>query len=243
MICCHCGAMPGKRRQCHPHEHRDRGDLWSSGKKCRDRRRRALIDVRRPHVERHRRDLETQSREQQHQPDGEPDPALAGDLGDGDEIHRAGESVDQRTSRRAAFPTTARRARNISGLPRSSAHCRDRTPPPRKAQGSSARVRDRARSGRQPRSASACRWSQEGSVPDIRISDAPARRGNRRTAAVRRARRSRVRIFRNRAKPSMTKLPPNAIVFSAEVSTTAMPARINRITALRIAAPVERLPW
>ena len=38
-----------------------------------DRRRRALVDVGRPHVERHRRDLEAEAGEQEHQPEDQAD--------------------------------------------------------------------------------------------------------------------------------------------------------------------------
>ena len=37
-------------------------------------------------MERHRRDLETEAREQQHKPEREPEVALAGDLGDAGEM-------------------------------------------------------------------------------------------------------------------------------------------------------------
>ena len=75
-ICCHCGAISGKAVDGDAHEHRDAGDLGRGGEERRDRRRRAFVDVRRPHVERHCRDLEAEAREQEHQPEHEPDAAL-----------------------------------------------------------------------------------------------------------------------------------------------------------------------
>ena len=84
-----------------------RGDLGRGGEERRHRRRRALVDVRRPHVERHRRDLEAEAGEQEHQAEDQADAALPRRLGDAGKRHVAGEAVDQR----AAVEQHARRQR------------------------------------------------------------------------------------------------------------------------------------
>ena len=99
--------MAGKRGDGGAGEDRHRGDLGGGGEERRHRRRRALVDVRRPHVERHRRNLEAEAREQEHQPEHQPDAALPRGLGDAGERHVAGEAVDQR----AAVQQHARRQR------------------------------------------------------------------------------------------------------------------------------------
>ncbi|GCC45278.1 hypothetical protein chiPu_0029552, partial [Chiloscyllium punctatum] len=79
-------------------EHRERGDLRSGREECRHRRRRSLIDVGRPHVERHRRDLEAEPGEQEHQAEHDADAAGGGGGRDAGERDRAGETVDQRST-------------------------------------------------------------------------------------------------------------------------------------------------
>ena len=69
--------MPGNAVIGDAHEHGHRGDLRRGGEERRHRRRRALVDVRRPHVERHGRDLEAEAGEQEHQAEDQPDAALA----------------------------------------------------------------------------------------------------------------------------------------------------------------------
>ena len=77
-------------------EDRKRGDLRRRGEEGRHRRRRAFVDVRRPHVERHGRDLEAEAGEQEDQAEHEAD--IRGRRGrrDAGEADRAGEAVDQR---------------------------------------------------------------------------------------------------------------------------------------------------
>ena len=160
----------GKRRDRRAHEHRDRGDLRRGGEERRHRRRRALVDVGRPHVERHGRDLEAEAREQEHEAESEPDAALPGGLRDAGEAHRAGEAVDQRGAIEQ-HPGRQRAEHEVFQARLGRAHAsRGCSPPPRRAQGSSVRARDRARSGRRPRSASACRWSRAGSGSRTRTS-------------------------------------------------------------------------
>ena len=64
-ICCHCAGDAGEGDDRGAHEHGDAGDLGRGGEEGRHRRRRAFIDVRRPHMERHRRDLEAEAGEQE----------------------------------------------------------------------------------------------------------------------------------------------------------------------------------
>ena len=81
-----------------PHQHAHRRHLGRRGEEGRHRRRRALIDVRRPHVERHGRDLEGEAGDQEDEAEDQPDRGHGraidgGDAGEGD---GAGEAVDQR---------------------------------------------------------------------------------------------------------------------------------------------------
>ena len=86
----------GKGHDRGAHEHGDARDLGRGGKERRDRRRRAFIDVRRPHMERHRRDLEAEAGEQEDDAEDQPDAAVRGRLRDAGKAHRAGEAVNQR---------------------------------------------------------------------------------------------------------------------------------------------------
>ena len=95
-ICCHCDTMPGKCGQRHPREHRQRRDFRRGGKERGHRRRRALIDVGRPHMERHRRDLEAEPGEQEHQAEHEADAAGLRGGRDAGKADGAGEAIDQR---------------------------------------------------------------------------------------------------------------------------------------------------
>ena len=58
MICCHCTEDAREGIDEDARRHRHAGHLGRGGEERRHRRRRALVDVRRPHVERHGRDLE-----------------------------------------------------------------------------------------------------------------------------------------------------------------------------------------
>src|SRR6476659_2859383 len=77
-ICCHCGV------------------LRSRGEEGRHRLRRALVDVGRPHMERHGGHLEAETGEQKHKAQGQAEATLPRGLGDAGEVHCAGEAVDQR---------------------------------------------------------------------------------------------------------------------------------------------------
>ena len=57
-ICCQSGTIAGERRDHGADEERHGGDLGRGGEEGGDRRRRAFIDIGRPHVERHGRHLE-----------------------------------------------------------------------------------------------------------------------------------------------------------------------------------------
>ena len=88
-----------ERRRHDAHQQRHRRDLRRGGEERGDRRRRALIDVGRPHVERHGRDLEEQAGKNEHHADDQPGRCRrrrGQQLGELREIHRAGEAVDQR---------------------------------------------------------------------------------------------------------------------------------------------------
>ena len=86
----------GKRHHRGPHEHGDAGDLGRGGKQRGDRCRRALIDIGRPHMERHCRNLEAEAREKKHEAEDQADAAMRRRLRYADEGHGAGEAVDQR---------------------------------------------------------------------------------------------------------------------------------------------------
>jgi hypothetical protein len=88
-------------------EDRHGGDLGGRREERRHRRRRTLVDIRCPHVERHRRDLEAEAANRKHEAEDQPDAALARRLGDAGKRHVAGEAVNQR----AAVQQHARRQR------------------------------------------------------------------------------------------------------------------------------------
>ncbi len=226
-ICCHSAVMPGKCRYRDAHEHRDARHFRRRGEEGRDRRRRAFIDVRRPHMERHGRDLEAEAGEQEDDAEDQPDigrTALRRGVGNAGKAHRAGKAVDQR----GAVKQHARRQRAeheiFQARPRSSADSRDGWRRRRKAAGSSIRGRDKARSGRPPRSASACRASRAGSARNIRTAAGARARHNRATSAMAAAEPSSARIFRKRAKSSTTKLPSKAVSLPAGSRTATTPA-------------------
>ena len=97
-ICCHCRGDPGKCHHRGAHEHGDARDFRRRGEKRRDRRRRAFIDVRRPHVKRHRGDLEAEAGEQEHDAEDQADAALPGRPRDAGEVDGAGKAIDQRSA-------------------------------------------------------------------------------------------------------------------------------------------------
>ena len=76
---CSCG----KRDEQHAHRHHERRDLRRRRHERGDGRRRALVDVRRPHVERRGRDLEREPDDQHREPRDEEEPVgVARGLGD-----------------------------------------------------------------------------------------------------------------------------------------------------------------
>ena len=90
-----------KRNAHHPQDQRDRRYLRRGAEERGHRRRRAFVHVRRPHMERHGRDLERQARHHEHHADDQPSGCLGGVgecPGNLDEIHAAGETVDQRNA-------------------------------------------------------------------------------------------------------------------------------------------------
>ena len=91
-ICCHSCVTDGKAANSVRTVERHGGELWRRGEEGGDRRRRALIDVRRPHMERDRRDLEGEAG---HQEDEAEDEAEIGAR----RLHRGGDVGEQRSSR------------------------------------------------------------------------------------------------------------------------------------------------
>ncbi len=81
-----------------PREDREGRGFRCRGEKRRDRSRRAFVNVRSPHVERHRGDLEAESRAEQH--DAEHQRVVRDQrghgVGDAQQVERAGDAVDQR---------------------------------------------------------------------------------------------------------------------------------------------------
>ena len=97
MICCHCAEDAGKAVDEDPHGHRHAGHLGRGGEEGRHGRRRALVDVGRPHVERHGRDLEGDAGGDEDEAEDDADAGLALQRrGDGGERDAAGKAVDQR---------------------------------------------------------------------------------------------------------------------------------------------------
>ncbi len=98
-ICCQSAAMGSKALHGDAHQQRHRRHLRRGREEGGDRRRRALVDVRRPHVERHGRDLEGEAGEHEDEAEDQAELALAPGLstgGDAREADLAGEAVDQR---------------------------------------------------------------------------------------------------------------------------------------------------
>ena len=96
-ICCQSAAIGAKASMTTRIEQRHRGELRRRGEEGGDRRRRALVDVGRPHVERHRGDLEGEAGEHEDEADDEAGRAAVGERrGDRLEAGVAGEAVDQR---------------------------------------------------------------------------------------------------------------------------------------------------
>ena len=74
----------------------DRRHFGRGGEKGGDRRRRAFVDVGRPHVERHGRHFEREAREQEDEAEDDADlRASRQRLGDAVELHRAGIAVSR----------------------------------------------------------------------------------------------------------------------------------------------------
>ena len=77
MICCHWPSDAGKGVDEDAHRHRHAGHLGRGGEEGGHRRRRALVDVGRPHVERHGRDLEGDAGGDEDEAEDQAEPALA----------------------------------------------------------------------------------------------------------------------------------------------------------------------
>ena len=92
----------GNAGKCHnggTREDGNAGNFRRSGEESGDRRRRSLVDVRRPHVEGHRGNLEAKADEQEHKAEYETNTRAAlRCLGNPGKIDGAGEAVDQRST-------------------------------------------------------------------------------------------------------------------------------------------------
>ncbi len=96
-ICCQSAVIGAKASMTTRISSAMRGELWRGGEEGGHRRRRALIDVGRPHVERHRRDLEGEAGQHEDEADDEAGGAALGQRrGDRLEARVTGEAVDQR---------------------------------------------------------------------------------------------------------------------------------------------------
>ena len=148
------------------------GQLGRAGEEGHDRRRRALVDVRRPHVERRGGDLEGQTADQEDQAEDQADIEIGRRR-----MRRCRGTSSSRRSRRsgwrhkAAGPTTARPARNTSGRLRTPWRRRGGRPPAHRAPGIAARRRHRARSGRRRKPSCPCRARPARSGPETRIGE------------------------------------------------------------------------
>ena len=77
MICCHWPSDAGEGVDEDAHGQRHGRHLRRGGEEGGDRRRRAFVDVRRPHVERHGRDLEGEAGEQEDEAEDDADAGIA----------------------------------------------------------------------------------------------------------------------------------------------------------------------
>ena len=73
MIWRHWSSASGNGLEDRAQEQRHRRDLGRGGEEGGDRRRRAFVDVGRPHVERHGGDLEGETRDQEHEAEDQAD--------------------------------------------------------------------------------------------------------------------------------------------------------------------------
>ena len=96
-ICAPVGRDAGKGDDGDADQDRHRRHLRRRGEEGRHRRRRAFVDVGRPHVERHRRDLEREAGQDEDEAEDDAEAAVAVQRrGGAGERHRAGVAVDQR---------------------------------------------------------------------------------------------------------------------------------------------------
>ena len=86
MICCQSQADRLERAHGDAHDQRHRRHLRRRGEEGRHRRRRAFVDVGRPHVERHGRDLEGEAGEHEDQAEDQAELPLAAGERRGDRL-------------------------------------------------------------------------------------------------------------------------------------------------------------
>ena len=122
MICCPFGRDPGRAPAIAAlRSPAIRGDLRRRRRERGHRRRRAVVDVGRPHVERHRETLNARPASRNTEPDHElrpMPPSLCG-LRDAVQSHRAGQPVDQRGAIEQQPGRQRAEHENISARPRS----------------------------------------------------------------------------------------------------------------------------
>ena len=114
-ICCQSADDRRERRHHGAHEQRHGRDLGRGREEGGDRRRRALIDIGRPHMERHGRNLEGEAGDDEDKAEDEAEARRPARQRGGDlrEAGRAGEAIDQRGAIEQHAGGQARRGRNI----------------------------------------------------------------------------------------------------------------------------------
>ncbi len=99
MICRHCERNPRKRGEDDPQRDGDSGHFHRRGKESSHRRRRAFINIRRPHVKRHGRHFEGEPGHQEHKTEDNAERRLSVDgFGDARKGNRAGEAIEKRSA-------------------------------------------------------------------------------------------------------------------------------------------------
>ena len=88
----------GKRHHRGAYEHGDARHFGCGGEKCSNRRRRALVDIGRPHVKRDGGNFEAEAGEQKHDAEDQSDAALPRRMRDAGKAHGAGKPIDERSA-------------------------------------------------------------------------------------------------------------------------------------------------
>ena len=167
--------------------HAERGQLRRRADEQRDRRRRALVDVRQPHVERRGAELERDADDHEHQA-GQQQRRSAADAAIAAWMLRRDRACRSRrtssTCRTAAGPRPANRARSTSSPLRRRARCRGRSRPARTSTAPAVPGRGTPSPGCRRRSSASCRRRRTAPARGTRPCTGRARAG---TARRRRA--------------------------------------------------------